>query len=297
MKSFLRILNFVNSHPLTKGERLSAIMRVIKWQIITKVYPYPFIYPFVQNTKLIVEKGMTGATGNIYAGLHDFEDMAFLLHFLRDDDVFGDIGANIGSYTILASGVVKAKSVAIEPVPSTFDLLTRNIKINDLENAVTLYNKGAGALKGTLKFTKNFDTVNHVVLENTIPEKETITVQIETLDTLFALKSPTLLKIDVEGFELNVLKGSAALLASAELQAIIIELNQSGNRYGIEDKTVHEFLLSYNFLPYSYNPFERHLKSEGNLIGYGNSIYIKSKKLVEERLRQAQRFSVLGKEF
>jgi thymidylate synthase len=63
---------------------------------------------------------MTGATGNIYAGLHEFEDMAFLLHLLRSEDMFADVGSNIGSYTILASGVVGAKSVAFEPVPSTY---------------------------------------------------------------------------------------------------------------------------------------------------------------------------------
>lgn len=52
---------------------------------------------------------MTGATGNIYVGLHEFEDMAFLLHVLRRTDLFVDVGANIGSYTILAGGAAGAK--------------------------------------------------------------------------------------------------------------------------------------------------------------------------------------------
>jgi hypothetical protein len=42
-------------------------------------------------------------SGNIYAGLHEFGDMAFVLHFLRAGDLFADVGANIGSYTVLAS--------------------------------------------------------------------------------------------------------------------------------------------------------------------------------------------------
>lgn len=296
MKSILRILNFVKSHPLTREKRLSALMRVIKWQVITKLYPHPFIYPYVEDSKLIVERGMTGATGNIYCGLHEFEDMGFLLHFLREGDIFGDIGANIGSYTVLASGVIKAKSVSVEPVPATFNSLKRNIKLNDLETLVNLHNKGAGALKGSLKFTKNLDTVNHVVDTN-VEEKDSIIVQTETLDRLFASEFPILLKIDVEGFELNVLKGGLTVLASNQLQAIIIELNESGNRYGIEDEEVHNFLLSYNFLPYSYNPFERKLNSQGTLRGSGNSIYIKSKSFVQERLSKSRKFSVLGKEF
>lgn len=113
--------------------------------------------PFIEDSKLIVKNGMAGATGNLYAGLHDFEDMAFLLHLLRAEDLFGDIGANIGAYTILASGVVKAKSITVEPIPHTFNHLKHNIQINDLERLVTAYNKGVGALEGNLRFTKNFD--------------------------------------------------------------------------------------------------------------------------------------------
>ena len=45
----------------------------------------------------MARKGMTGASGNIYFGLHEFEEMGFLLHFLREEDLFIDIGAYIGS--------------------------------------------------------------------------------------------------------------------------------------------------------------------------------------------------------
>ncbi len=44
---------------------------------------------------MVVEPGTTGATGNVYCGLHEFEDMALLLHILRKVDRFVDIGANI----------------------------------------------------------------------------------------------------------------------------------------------------------------------------------------------------------
>lgn len=47
---------------------------------------------------------MTGATGNWYCGLQEYEDMSFVLHALRPGDLFVDVGANIGSYSILAAG-------------------------------------------------------------------------------------------------------------------------------------------------------------------------------------------------
>ena len=58
--------------------------------------------------------------------------MALLLHFLRPGDLFLDVGANIGSYTILASGVVRATSWAFEPDPQTSRYLRRNVAINGL---------------------------------------------------------------------------------------------------------------------------------------------------------------------
>ena len=48
---------------------------------------------------------MIGATGNLFCGLHEIEDMGFVLHFLRSDDIFLDVGVNVGTYTVLAAGV------------------------------------------------------------------------------------------------------------------------------------------------------------------------------------------------
>jgi hypothetical protein len=45
--------------------------------------------------------------------------MSFVLHLLTDEDLFGDVRANVGVYCVLASGVRGAKSVAMEPVPIT----------------------------------------------------------------------------------------------------------------------------------------------------------------------------------
>jgi precorrin-6B methylase 2 len=93
---------------------------------------------------------MTGATGNIYAGLHEFADMAFTLHFLRPDDLFLDIGANIGSYTLLASAVCKARTISFEPDPKTMTLLRRNIDLNGLHGRVVLEQTAVGAKKARL---------------------------------------------------------------------------------------------------------------------------------------------------
>ena len=287
--SFFQTLQFINNHQLAKKHRLRAISRFLKWQFSQKLHPGPVAFPFIGNTKLWVQKGMTGATGNIYTGLHDFEDMCFLLHFLRPADLFIDIGANIGSYTILAAGVSGAKCISIEPVPVTFALLNKNISINNLADRVTALNIGMGTEKTMLSFTKNLDTVNHVILENHhYQDGELIQVSCECLDSLLAENEhPSLLKIDVEGFEQEVINGARSVLKEGTLKAIIIELNGSGGRYGYDENKIHQQLLSFGFYSYQYAPFTRALKrveAFGNL----NTIYLKDINFVNERLKNAK---------
>ena len=68
------------------------------------------LFRWIGGQRLAFQRGMTGATGNFYVGLHEFADMMLPLHFLREGDLFLDIGANVGSYTVLASGVCRAKT-------------------------------------------------------------------------------------------------------------------------------------------------------------------------------------------
>ena len=102
--NLLDTLRFVCRHPLNRKKPIAGLLRFVDWQIRSRVQG-EVTHPWVGGTKLAVRKGMTGATGNIYCGLHEFPDMAFVLHALKTTDVFLDIGANVGAYTILASGV------------------------------------------------------------------------------------------------------------------------------------------------------------------------------------------------
>jgi hypothetical protein len=60
------------------------------------------VHTWIDGAKFFVRRGETGLTGNVYAGLHEFADMGYLLHVLRAQDTFIDGGANVGAYTILA---------------------------------------------------------------------------------------------------------------------------------------------------------------------------------------------------
>jgi hypothetical protein len=113
--SLFSTLRYILLHPLNKDTKWTALKRYVKWQIGSRLVPGAVLVPFVNDTVLAVSPGMTGATQYVYTGLNDFEDCAFLLHLLRTGDLFVDIGANVGVYTVLAAGVVGTDAIAIEP--------------------------------------------------------------------------------------------------------------------------------------------------------------------------------------
>ncbi|MFN0050331.1 MAG: FkbM family methyltransferase [Cytophagales bacterium] len=232
---------------------------------------------------------MTGATGNLYFGLHEFEDMAFLLHYLRAEDLFIDAGANVGSYTVLASGHVRCKTMAFEPIPTTFQHLVNNIGINRMNDRVEAFNKGLGKEIGSLHFTKSLDTVNHIATES---EENTLLVEVDFLDHVLEGDCPSLIKIDVEGFETEVLYGAQATLKNPALKAIIIELNGSGARYGFDENEIHLKFLSLGFKPYNYYPFTRSLEEIPHFGNY-NTIYIRDVEFVKQRLMTAEKIEIL----
>eukprot|EP01034_Spumella_vulgaris_P002103 gene2103-2739_t len=79
------------------------------------------------------------------------------MHYLRPEDTFVDVGANIGVYSVLASGITGAKSLSFEPIPSTFANLKRNINYNNLQDRSELYNLGVGDKEETLIFSNSLD--------------------------------------------------------------------------------------------------------------------------------------------
>jgi FkbM family methyltransferase len=292
--SLITLLKFITNHPLNRKERMKALGRFAKWQISSRLNRHPVVYSYTDKTKLIMQRSMTGATGNLYCGLHEFTDMSFVLHFLRKEDLFIDIGANVGSYTVLAGGHIGANVISIEPVPQTFEHLQRNIAINHMHNNVRAYNIALGSEKGQLSFTTGFDTMNHVATET---DTDTIQVPVDALDTILENEEdPVLLKIDVEGFETHVLSGASNTLARKKLKAVIIELNGSGEKYGYDERKLHEQLLGNDYRPYHYNPFERDLKPIESF-GTHNTIYIKDIDFVSDRVKTAEKIKIRNNSF
>lgn len=285
-----KTLKTILSHPLTAGTPVQTLFRFFKRGIVIRLHRHPVVYPFIGGTHLVVEKGMSSAELQIYTGLYDFCETAFLIHYLqKDEDLFVDVGANIGVYSVLTAGVSQVPTIAAEPAPQAFERLKRNIRYNQLDALVELENVAIGDQNGFLYFTSELDAVNHVVPEGS--RESALKVPSITLDELLVGKNPTCLKIDVEGFEANVINGATAVLSAEALQVVIMETNGLSDQYDYGQGYLHQKLLSFGFSPCRYEPVSRKLiRLDGPLDT--NTLYVKDVEAAQKRTAVGPRFSV-----
>ncbi len=134
--------------------------------------------------------------------------------------------------------------------------------------------------------------MNHVA---TPVDKDVLEIPVVTLDELLP-ETPALIKIDVEGFEMAVLRGASQTLENPSLKALIIEINKSSEHYGYSSEETHRQLVEQGFRPFEYEPFSRKLSPlEGP--NEGNTIYLRDINFIIKRLETAMKVSVLGQEF
>lgn len=280
-----RVITRIFAHPLNARHRGRAIVRFVKWQIGMRLVPHKAVIDWVDDARLIVGHGETGVTSNLYHGLAEYEDMAFLLRYLTPTDVFVDVGANAGAYTVLAAAVVGARVVAFEPIPQTAMRLMDQTRLNGVPDRVTLYRCAVGKAPGKIAMTRDRDTTNHVV-SDAFSGADDLKVPVVTIDGTLQKGEDYVLKIDVEGFELAVLLGAREHLAAGRISAIIIELNGSGARYGIADEQVHAMLNNHGYKAIGFVPEARQIvPSEISLNGEGNVIYVRDIETARARCR------------
>ena len=283
----LETASFILRHPLndTLGNKARTFQRYFSWQIQSRLQPAPSPTDFVGHTRLLVKRGV--AQRRIcYMPLNEFEEMAFVVHALREGDLLVDIGANIGAYTILAGSVAGAKALACEPLPANYALLQANICLNQAEDRVEALNVGVGRLERTLRFTSSFGPKDHVVFPHeTMETEKTLELPVRTLDSVVGDRNPTMIKIDVEGFETEVIEGGEKVLKNDSLRAVIIELKGHGARYGYDESVLTDRIAGLGFEAFCYSPFDRRIFSSDTAFNRSdNRIYIRDPDWARERV-------------
>jgi FkbM family methyltransferase len=193
---------------------------------------------FVPNFIEDVIQGTLVVTGDFY----EMDILEQLNSILPEQAVIFDLGANIGNHSLYWAKKRNAKKVyAFEPVLETFKILEKNIQLNHGENVIAAYNVALSDRQENLTI-KSFSQQN---IGGT-SLKKSISGNIQAIDLdhfQFPEKNIDLVKIDVEGFECNVLKGATAFLRNYAPKFIFIEVLTWRNA-----RFVRRFLSSFGYV-------------------------------------------------
>ncbi len=165
-------------------------------------------------------------------GTYEQGTLYILKKCLNVDDVFIDVGANIGLMSIIASNIIgdKGKVLSFEPDSKICSILKHNIQINSVSNT-TVFNFALGAKKDKGYLQQRVDAnrgSNFLSFDDR--NKNSKEVLIFTLDEIKQeqkISEIKLIKIDVEGWETEVLKGARDILQKSNAPILIIEFSKS----------------------------------------------------------------------
>lgn len=151
-----------------------------------------------------------------------------ILRNIRDDDVFYDIGAQNGLFSVLVGNAFGGEVVAFEPHPVNVKLLRKNIELNDLDLNVEQVALSKVNTKKKLTYSEGGKSAINSSLANEVGEKA---VEVEVRkghDFIIEedLQRPTIIKIDVEGFEKKVLEGLEKEIEDKKCRVVYIEIHE-----------------------------------------------------------------------
>jgi FkbM family methyltransferase len=220
-------------------------------------------------------------------GRYDPQVLWYMETLLSQDDIFLDVGANFGFFTVIGARLVGAhgRVYSFEPLQEACQYLERNIQLNSLEN-VTVSTVAIGASPGKAELYRFGDLpIGHTSLSPLGRSKwQSFTCDVVSLDayvTRLDVRGVSMIKIDVEGSELNVLLGARRLL-ERDGPAVILEINpKTAPFFGYTPEDLLTILrdLGYAFL--MYQPRSRKLaplNTQSDLGDEGDIVCVRSEK-------------------
>ncbi len=240
-----RVVNLTNikqairliwEHPSNRPHRFLAVFRSILWEIYKRVLRRHWDLRVFGGLRLRCYTDSTVARGMIYyATCPDYHEMHFLKQYLREGDCFVDVGANIGSYTLLAASLIgfQGHIDAFEPGPKSNPRLSENVKLNHLESVVSIHNVAVGNISGPAMYRCAQDATNR--LRAPRDKDEAMEVMCVRLDDVLK-DSYALGKIDIEGAEPLAFQGAEDHLRNSTPPVWIVEMNAKLRDFGFSEE-------------------------------------------------------------
>lgn len=203
-----------------------------------------------------------GIQRRLYTGWYELEETEIFKNLLSPGMVFIDVGASVGYYSFIASSIVGENGTvySFEPSKYSYDIFKENICGNNIKN-IYPQNVGLGDKEcklelfdsiGTESNTENIHAPTFVSQTQPVDNRSMGFVPVIRLDDFcdrIGIKKINLIKIDVEGFEYNVLLGMTRLFESNAVDAVMIEYMQMPPLFtdGTDSQRMDSMLNGYGF--------------------------------------------------
>lgn len=232
------------------------LLRIIFYKLIK----YKFLNIILQNLKFHFRfnrrfrKTVFGfkfkGSNAMINGSFEKKETLFFNKYISNYEVFINIGANVGYYVLNAlNSNKKINVIAFEPIINNYKLLIKNVSINNFNNRVKAENIALGNKNKIVKIYGNTTGASLIKGWANNPVNSFEKVKLYKLDTFLSIKKINLLRkktfmmIDVEGFELEVLKGAKSMLKDVK-PTLFVEIC-NGEHFEKNDKLFYE---NFNFL-------------------------------------------------
>jgi FkbM family methyltransferase len=278
----------LTNHPIGRTGRLRTAGRLWMWQIWRRTARRPIVVTLPGGSRLLCPPESNIAGAWVAVGLHEYTEMLFVIDVVRPGDLFLDVGANLGIYTVLAARL-GGQVVAFEPNSQARRTLEANVRMNSAGETVTIQPFALADYDGSGRMNVEIQGSSHLLRAEAAdaPEAPAVTVDVRRLDSVlksWAHAGLAFLKVDAEGFDAEVLRGAAGFVR-AERPVVLVEIGDGG-------AGIRRWLAGRGYRVYFYGQPARGLEEfPAHFAGQGNFIAVHRDRLeaVAERLRTARR--------
>jgi FkbM family methyltransferase len=254
MKPVMRALlrGYLARSPVTEGKGL--LYRAFSTAMLPP--EREVIVPLRPGFQMVLDLSEAAQREIYYFGTYERKESALVRRILRPDDIFWDVGANLGYYTLLGGACVgkTGRVVAFEPFPPAWERLQRNLSLNAFPQ-VRLVNAAVSSVVGTAPLFFASDVPDGVA-SLAAPEGHVSQISCRTL-TLDRFadedreRPPTLMKVDVEGAEKAVLEGATGILSGSRPPMLLLEMeDEQFGRHGTSKREIQEMLSRLGYAAY-----------------------------------------------
>ena len=242
-----RLISFIRDIDVKGFRKLSILLP--KWLLSDPKETASYILKTNHDFLLRINPSEdTGVELSLHeTGTYEKGILAFLQANLRKGDCFVDVGANIGLMSIFASNCVgnEGQVLAYEAHPKTAELLKENIELNQLMN-IQVCQYALGSEEGQTKIYDNWQ-INRGGASLIVKTEDSIAydIDIHRLDAVLSTNlHPKIIKIDVEGFELEVLKGASETIKKFQ-PILIVEFSEIRENFHESGEQLVEIIKTF----------------------------------------------------